>query len=429
MTKLGAMEVEGHTRATNGYPTIRTGLIRFAVGLCLVTLCAFALFSERATGFAASTQVAASASSHSLKSGTDPKGLPATASPVGNRSTGGWESPALHDLADLLGWSPVVQIGDDGRLSVQQVITASEWSQAVIRPFDYSAGAEAAFAAEQEDARVAGLDINSEAFGTYPAYWAVLTDQEGIPVERRFHWLAGSWVLGVDVHGTSAEQQAIDPQAIAQQLVAFAVQYGMPPPDGGLSPTATSGQAPPVTPSSTPCGIVFSDVPPDMWAYNYISRLACIGIVSGYADGTFRPQRGTTRAQLAKMIVLSEGWDLVSPQSPSFGDVGPDHAFFTFVETARARGIVSGYVNGNFRPDALVTRAQVAKMLVGARRWSLRIISPVSLCDVPSTYWASSYIQIAIAHGVFTGYGDGCFRPDDPATRAQLAKLLALAYR
>ncbi len=68
-------------------------------------------------------------------------------------------------------------------------------------------------------------------------------------------------------------------------------------------------------------------------------------------------------------------------------------------------------------------------MLVRARGWALQVDAPVRLCDVPAGHWAWTYIQVAIDHGIFTGYADGCFYPEAPATRAQLAKLLALSYR
>ena len=55
----------------------------------------------------------------------------------------------------------------------------------------------------------------------------------------------------------------------------------------------------------------------------YISYLYCQGIVSGYADNTFRPETNTTRAQIAKMVVLGMGWPLIDPVNPTFTDVPP----------------------------------------------------------------------------------------------------------
>ncbi|MDQ3930054.1 MAG: S-layer homology domain-containing protein, partial [Chloroflexota bacterium] len=127
---------------------------------------------------------------------------------------------------------------------------------------------------------------------------------------------------------------------------------------------------------------------------------------------------------------LLERATLESPAAPTFTDVGTTHSFYPYIETAASHNLVSGYADGTFRPDAPVSRAQVAKIVVRARAWSLKVpANPPALCDVPASHWAYVYIQVAIAHGSFTGYGDGCFRPDDLATRAQLAKILVLAHR
>ncbi|MDQ3929016.1 MAG: S-layer homology domain-containing protein, partial [Chloroflexota bacterium] len=163
---------------------------------------------------------------------------------------------------------------------------------------------------------------------------------------------------------------------------------------------------------------------------SYITELACTQVVSGYRDGTFKPQNATTRAQLVKMVVRLEGLMLISPPTPTFSDVPPSNTFYRYIETAASHNLIAGYEDGRFKPDAQVSRAQVAKIVVKARGWELVVpATPAALCDVPDTHWAYSYIQVAVAHGIFTGYGDGCFRPDDFATRAQLSKVLVLSHR
>lgn len=341
----------------------------------------------------------------------------------------GWAAASLRDLAEVLGWPPVVASDGSDRLYIQRLIAEDQWSLAMVRQFDSQAGAEAAFTAEQQDAKFAGYTVTPAIFYSYPAYTATISDANGRLIEQRFHWLAGSAILGVNIH--ESDDAAPDPNSVATQLLALAVQYGMPDPPAGLSPTPSL--TPSIIPSSTPgpvsCDSRFTDVPPEQWAYNYISDLACMGIVSGYSDATFRPQNSTTRGQLVKMVVLSEGWTILNPATPTFSDVGQDHTFYRYIETAYAHGVISGYADNTFRPDTFVSRSQVAKMLVLARNWDLRVDTPAALCDVRPDNWAWSYIQVAIAHGMFTGYGDGCFYPDTFATRAQLAKVLVLAYR
>ncbi len=174
------------------------------------------------------------------------------------------------------------------------------------------------------------------------------------------------------------------------------------------------------------CG-VFSDVPAGYWAQSYIVWLACRGIVGGYSDGTFRPEATTTRAQFAKMLVLGEGWPLVTPPTPSFSDVPADYWGYSYIETAKAHNALAGYSDGTFHPVAAITRAQLSKMIVSAQGWPLVRPGTPSFRDVPTTDWAYSYVETAHAHNIIGGYSDGTFRPAGSATRAQLSKMLTLA--
>src|SRR5438477_6451816 len=100
----------------------------------------------------------------------------------------------------------------------------------------------------------------------------------------------------------------------------------------------------------TPCPMSFSDVHPADYFYDAVRYLYCAGVISGYADNTFRPYNNTTRAQLCKIIVLAEGWTDPCPTTGHFSDVPPGSTYCCFVETAYAHGIISGYADGTFRP-------------------------------------------------------------------------------
>ncbi|MGA7732181.1 MAG: S-layer homology domain-containing protein [Chloroflexia bacterium] len=349
-------------------------------------------------------------------------------------ATVGWEEQSLLALADRLGWPASVTIDGTGMYLVQLVLSERDWAQASIRPFAYEPSAEAAFAAEQEDARLSGLDVEPTTFYTYPAYSAVFRMPDGSVVERRLRWHVDKWIFGVSLHGTSGPIAALGTEDIGRELLMLAIEHGLPPPQGGILPTPlppTHGATPSATATPVDCDLDFPDVTPQYWAYRYIMELGCAGIVSGYDDGSFRPDNPTTRAQISKMIVLSEDWALLNPAEPSFTDVGRSHIFYRYIETAYAQGILSGYPNRLFKPNSYVTRAQVAKMLVRARSWPLSLLgqAPVPLCDVPTNHWAWTYVQVAIQRRAFNGYANGCFLPDASATRAQIAKVLALAHR
>ncbi len=171
------------------------------------------------------------------------------------------------------------------------------------------------------------------------------------------------------------------------------------------------------------------DLPDTHWAYTHVSYLFCNSVVSGYADGTFRINANSTRAQFAKMITLAMNWSPLTPERPTFSDVRPDNGFYGFVEAAYAAGILGGYEDGTFRPTNPVTRAQVAKMIVLAKLWDTPLSSVPTFSDVSVDHWAFRFVETAYAHGIIGGYADGTYRVNLPVTRAQLSKMLALSMQ
>src|SRR5207253_201834 len=167
----------------------------------------------------------------------------------------------------------------------------------------------------------------------------------------------------------------------------------LPPTATALPPTPTRT---PVMPSATPCTISFTDVHPTDYFYNPVLYLACHGVVSGYADGTFRPYNQTTRSQMVKIVVLGFALPITTPAGGAytFADVPPTFPFFAVIETAAGRGIVNGYACGGpgepcdsqhrpyFRPYNNVTRGQLSKIDVLAATWILQNPATGSFADV-----------------------------------------------
>jgi nitrogen fixation protein len=150
-------------------------------------------------------------------------------------------------------------------------------------------------------------------------------------------------------------------------------------------------------------------------------------VISGYSDGTFRPYNLTTRGQLSKIVVLAEGWPLSNPPIPTFTDVPTTHTFYQYIETAYDRGIISGYSDGTFQPGNNVTRGQLTKIVVLARGWTLLNPSTPTFIDVPADHPFYTYIETAFAHNIISGYADGTFRSANPATRGQISKIVHAA--
>jgi hypothetical protein len=175
----------------------------------------------------------------------------------------------------------------------------------------------------------------------------------------------------------------------------------------------------------------FTDVHPADYFYDAVNYLACHGMVSGYADTTFHPYAGATRAQLCKIITLAEGWTVDCPPSGHFSDVQPGSPFYCFVETAYTHGIISGYADGTFRPGSNVTRSQLCKIIVLAEEWAPYTPPAPTFQDVSANSPFYGYIETAYNHAIISGYGcgPGClvFRPGNHAIRGQICKIVYLA--
>jgi hypothetical protein len=126
------------------------------------------------------------------------------------------------------------------------------------------------------------------------------------------------------------------------------VVVGTPTPTRtGTVPTSTRTATPATPlPTSTICPITFTDVPVGSTFYEFIRCLACRGIINGYPDGTFKPNNLVTRGQLSKIVSNSAGFN--DPQSTQmFEDVPVGSTFFDFIGRLASRGYIAGYPCGS----------------------------------------------------------------------------------
>ena len=132
---------------------------------------------------------------------------------------------------------------------------------------------------------------------------------------------------------------------------------------------------------------------------------------------------------LASLLTVPAG----AANATRFSDVA-DNYTATAIETLRLMGVLDGYSDGTFRPNAALTRAQFCKMAVYAMdggselgRYSTVTIFP----DVKPSFWASSYINMAAKKGVIAGFADGKFKPNQTVTAGQAVTILmrGLGYK
>ena len=140
----------------------------------------------------------------------------------------------------------------------------------------------------------------------------------------------------------------------------------------------------------------------------------------GYADGTFGPECNMTRAEVTTMFarLLTEQIEANKTYSNTFSDVPKNYWAANYIGYMQQFGIVTGYSDGSFRPDAPVTRAEFAAI---ASRFEKLTQGSASFTDVPDTHWAVRYINFAATRGWVTGYEDGTFKPEHSITRAEVA--------
>lgn len=151
-----------------------------------------------------------------------------------------------------------------------------------------------------------------------------------------------------------------------------------------------------------------------------LNRTDHFAFLVGYAGGTFGPERNMTRAEVTTMFarLLTEQIDTAKTYPNTFTDVPSTHWAADYIGYMQQFGIVTGYTDGSFRPDAPVTRAEFAAI---ASRFEKLTEGSKSFTDVPDTYWAVRYINFAATRGWVTGYSDGTFKPENPITRAEVA--------
>ena len=168
--------------------------------------------------------------------------------------------------------------------------------------------------------------------------------------------------------------------------------------------------------------IEFSDVPTNYTFHDEVLFLTSEGVISGFPDGSFRPEQSVTRAQAAIMIGRALGLD-GTPRSTTFKDVDSSRVASGYIASATERGIINGFLNGTFRPDDPVTRGQMAIFL--NRAYSLKTGTISSFIDVSLNMAAYQAILNVSATGIAYGYPDGSFRPGQQVTRGQFSAFLA----
>ena len=171
-------------------------------------------------------------------------------------------------------------------------------------------------------------------------------------------------------------------------------------------------------------GFHFSDIDEDDWYYDNVMDAANNGYISGMGDGTFAPTQATTRAQFASMIANAMGYEADPDVASMFPDVADDFWGKAAINFCAQNGIISGYDDGTFQPNKAITRQEAASILRNAFKLT-ESSSETFPDDSAISGWAKESVYIVKASGLMKGdAGTGNFRPTDTIIRAEAASIL-----
>lgn len=164
----------------------------------------------------------------------------------------------------------------------------------------------------------------------------------------------------------------------------------------------------------------FSDVPQDHPHHESIEAVADAGVVVGYPDGTYRPENDVTRGQVA--TILATAAHMETGGEPPFHDVSSDHEHAHGITALAEWGVVQGYPDGTYRPERSIDRGQMATVLATA--YGLEAEGDPPFDDVDSDHPHAEGIAAVAEHDIAEGYDDGTYRPSEPVSRGQTATFL-----
>ena len=206
---------------------------------------------------------------------------------------------------------------------------------------------------------------------------------------------------------------------------------------GGSSGGRSSGNSGSVVPSET--GIVyvapgesksnfteFTDLSEALWAEESVKRLAAAGIVSGYEDKTFKPNREVTREEFVTLIIRA--FNMYSQNAEcKFTDIKADDWCYKYVASAAEKKFVVGFEDGSFGRGSNISRQDAATILYRVGQANNIYFNDVEF-DFTDGEEIAEYAKEAVGalnkSGVISGFEDGSFKPTEPLTRAQAVKII-----
>lgn len=155
----------------------------------------------------------------------------------------------------------------------------------------------------------------------------------------------------------------------------------------------------------------------DYWGKDVIEQWIDKGLVNGYPDGTFRPKNSITRAEFMNLVNNAFGYK--EEGEIDYKDVNLDKWYISCIKRAKAAGYISGYNDGTIRPDNTITREEVATIIGRIKKLSPYDEGVEGFKDKENIKWSKGYVGAVASAKYMVGFPDGSFKPQNNITRGE----------
>ncbi|QTD40831.1 hemoblobin-interacting domain-containing protein [Sporosarcina sp. Te-1] len=169
---------------------------------------------------------------------------------------------------------------------------------------------------------------------------------------------------------------------------------------------------------------LFTDIPPGSQYEDALASLAQQQIISGYPDGTYRPSENLKRRHAAVILARALQLDVKNVENPGFHDIKESSDYYNSIAALVKAGIFQGYPDGTFKPDQPLTRAQLAKILTVAYQLPEEESEVNPFRDIHAAKWYAPYVATLSNNKITIGTTPTTYSPNDPVTRGQMALFL-----
>lgn len=146
-------------------------------------------------------------------------------------------------------------------------------------------------------------------------------------------------------------------------------------------------------------------------------------IMTGYSEDNFSPEKNIKRSEIAAVLAKISGGDKITGEFTSFKDVKQDKWYADAIAYMEKSGIINGYQDGTFKPEKSISRAEFANLIAKiSETESLK--EALNFKDVEESFWAKESIDKVTSLGYMSGRNNGEFDPNQEITRAEVAKVL-----